>query len=77
MSTSKRFFFRHKRKCRFCEEKKDYIDYKDSKILFDFITERGKILSRRFTGTCAKHQRRLERAIKVARIMALLPFVRK
>mgnify|MGYP001025382937 CR=1 FL=1 len=77
MSQTKKFFFRYKRKCKFCEEKTDYIDFKNSNVLSEFITERGKILSRKFTGTCSKHQRKLERAIKVARIMALLPFVRK
>ncbi len=50
------------------------IDYKDYKTLENFITERGKIIPRRITGTCAKHQRRLTTAIKQARIMALLPF---
>lgn len=77
MSQAKRIFIKHKRKCKFCEAKMEYVDYKNSNLLSEFITERGKILSRRLTGTCAKHQRRLERAIKVARIMALLPFVRK
>lgn len=50
------------------------IDYKDPDTLKQFITERGKILPRRITGTCAKHQRRLTTAIKQARIMALIPF---
>lgn len=77
MSQTKKFFFRSKRKCKFCEEKIKYIDYKNSKVLNEFITDRGKMLSRRFTGTCSKHQRKLEKAIKVARIMALLPFVKK
>ncbi len=60
--------------CRFCADKSLTIDYKDPKTLGHFITERGKILPRRITGTCAKHQRRLTTAIKQARIMALLPF---
>ena len=67
-------FFR-KRYCRFCKEKRDNIDYKDIDTLKDYITERGKILSSRITGTCAKHQRCLSRAIKRARFMALLPYV--
>ena len=60
--------------CRFCADKSLSIDYKDFRTLRHFITERGKILPRRITGTCAKHQRRLTNAIKQARIMALLPF---
>ena len=60
--------------CRFCADKDLRIDYKDPATLRHFITERGKILPRRVTGTCAKHQRRLTTAIKLARIMALLPF---
>lgn len=62
--------------CRFCKDKIKYIDYKDVKLLERFITERGKIVSRRVSGNCAKHQRRLAEAIKRARIMALLPFVK-
>ena len=68
-----RFF--KKRYCRFCKEKRDDIDYKDIDTLKDYITERGKILPSRITGTCAKHQRALSRAIKRARFMALLPYV--
>jgi len=68
-----RFF--KKRYCRFCKEKRDDIDYKDIDTLKDYITERGKILPSRITGTCAKHQRCLSRAIKRARFMALLPYV--
>ena len=60
--------------CRFCADKDLKIDYKDDITLKQFITERGKILPRRITGTCARHQRRLTTAIKQARIMALLPF---
>ena len=58
--------------CRFCADKELPIDYKRADILRDFITERGKIIPRRITGTCAKHQRRLTTAIKRARQMALL-----
>lgn len=71
----KRFFYRRKRVCKFCVEKIEYVDYKDVKMLQQFIPERGKILPRRISGTCALHQRKLQNAIKRARIMALLPFV--
>ncbi len=60
--------------CRFCADKNLAIDYKNADLLKSFITERGKILPKRVTGTCAKHQRRLTTAIKKARIMALIPF---
>ncbi|ADR18430.1 30S ribosomal protein S18 [Calditerrivibrio nitroreducens] len=65
--------FQKKKSCRFCTDKIE-IDYKDSVLLRQFVTERGKILPRRLTGTCTKHQRRLATAIKTARIIALLPF---
>jgi len=67
-------FFTKKKICKFCVQKLK-IDYKDADGLRRFITERGKILPRRITGTCAKHQRALAEAIKRARIIALLPFV--
>jgi small subunit ribosomal protein S18 len=70
----KKFFYRRKRVCKFCVEKIEYIDFKDMKTLQQFIPERGKILPRRISGTCALHQRKLQNAIKRARIMALLPF---
>ena len=66
---------RKKRNCRFCENKDTYIDYKDEKKLHRFVTEQGKIIPKRITGTCAKHQRQLVQAIKRARHLALLPFV--
>ncbi len=66
-----------KKVCRFCEDPNLAIDYKNPDLLVRFITDRGKILPRRITGTCAKHQRHLARAIKRARIIALLPFVVK
>jgi small subunit ribosomal protein S18 len=62
-----------KKVCRFCADKIE-IDYKNISLLRAFITEKGKILSGRVTGTCAKHQRELDRAIKRARMIALLPF---
>ncbi|GMO32103.1 MAG: hypothetical protein Ta2F_07930 [Termitinemataceae bacterium] len=68
-----KLFFK-KKVCRFCTQKLK-IDYKDPDTLRRFITERGKILPRRITGTCAKHQREIAEAIKRARILALLPFV--
>jgi len=70
----KKFFYRRKRVCKFCVEKIEYIDFKDVKTLQQFIPERGKILPRRISGTCALHQRKLQNAIKRARIIALLPF---
>ena len=60
--------------CAFCQEKVEYIDYKDVNRLKKYITEGGKILPRRMTGTCAMHQRELSNAIKKAHIVALLPF---
>ncbi|MCX8083929.1 MAG: 30S ribosomal protein S18 [Calditerrivibrio sp.] len=65
--------FQKKKSCRFCSDKVE-IDYKDAVLLKQFITERGKILPKRLTGVCTKHQRRLASAIKTARIIALLPF---
>ncbi|NIA31928.1 MAG: 30S ribosomal protein S18 [Calditrichaeota bacterium] len=64
-----------KRICRFCEEKIGYIDFKDEKRLMRFTTEQGKIIPRRTSGTCAKHQRQLVTAIKRARELALIPYV--
>lgn len=66
---------RRKKVCIFCADKVAYIDYKDSAKLRKFITERGKILPRRVSGTCAKHQRELNTAIKRARQVALLPYI--
>jgi small subunit ribosomal protein S18 len=60
--------------CHFCVEKLAHVDYKDIDKLKKYVTERGKIVPRRVTGACAKHQRQLTRAIKRARIIALLPF---
>ena len=65
---------RRKKVCYFCANHIDYIDYKDVELLKRYISEKGKILPRRVTGTCAKHQRILTVAIKRARIMGLLPF---
>jgi small subunit ribosomal protein S18 len=70
----KRQYFRKKKVCKFCVEKMDFIDYKRADILSQFVQERGKILPRRMTGVCARHQRWLGEAIKRARNIALLPF---
>jgi small subunit ribosomal protein S18 len=65
-----------KRFCRFCQDKVKVMDYKDIKRLESFITERGKILSSRISGNCAKHQRRIAEAIKKARFISLIPYTR-
>ncbi len=65
---------RRKKVCQFCAEKSKEIDYKDVELLKKYITERGKILPKRITGTCAVHQREVTTAIKRARIVALLPY---
>src|SRR6266850_1513759 len=70
----KRQYFRKKKVCKFCVEKMDFIDYKRADILSQFVQERGKILPRRMTGVCARHQRWLGVAIKRARNIALMPF---
>ncbi len=66
---------KRKKVCIFCADKIAYIDYKDSNKLRKFISERGKILPRRMMGTCAKHQREVNVAIKRARQVALLPYI--
>jgi len=67
--------FPRRKVCAFCVDKLDYIDYKDTKRIKKFVTERGKILPRRITGNCAAHQRMLTVAVKRARTMALVQFV--
>ena len=67
-------FLAKRKVCRFCQDKMDYIDFKNMNLLRSFITERGKILSARTTGVCTSHQRGLLKAIKRARNIALLPF---
>src|SRR5262245_37310973 len=71
----RRYFYRRKRVCRFCAEKIDFIDFKDVALLQSFVPERGRIMPRRITGTCAWHQRKLGTALKRARIAALIPYV--
>jgi small subunit ribosomal protein S18 len=66
--------FRRRKYCKFCEDKVTFIDYKDVDLLASYVPERAKIAPRRITGTCAMHQRKLTRAIKQARQVALLPF---
>ena len=70
----KKYLFRRRKFCKFCDEKVEVIDYKDVRLLQSFTPERGKILPRRISGTCSMHQRRLMRAIKRARHVALLPY---
>lgn len=70
----KQYNRRRKKVCEFCENHVDKIDYKDVATLKKYISERGKILPRRATGTCAKHQRKVTKAIKRARNVALLPY---
>ncbi len=69
-----RKFFRRKKVCKFCVEKIDAINYKDVRLLAQFVAEKGKIVPRRLTGVCTPHQRRVSAAIKQARNIALLPF---
>lgn len=71
----KRRIFHRRKVCRFCADSSLSIDYKDNKTLQYFTTERGKIIPRRISGACAKHQRELNTAIKQARTIALLPYV--
>ena len=73
-SERKRFVFR-KKVCRFCKNPDMEIDYKNTDLLARFTKDRGKILPRRFTGNCARHQRAIARAVKRARAIALLPYV--
>lgn len=69
-----RKYFRRKKVCKFCVEKIEAINYKDTRLLAQFVAESGKIVPRRLTGVCTPHQRRLSTAIKQARNIALLPF---
>ena len=71
----KRKIYHRRKVCRFCADTSVLIDYKQPKTLRYFITERGKVIPRRISGTCAKHQRKLTVAIKRARTIALLPYV--
>ena len=69
-----KLLFKRRKFCKFCDEKIAFIDYKDLRLLGSFTPERSKIFPRRISGTCSKHQRKLMRAIKRARTLALIPF---
>ncbi len=71
----KRRRFGRRKVCKFCVDRVDLIDYKDVRRLKNFVTERGKIIPRRISGSCARHQRQLTAAIRRARTVALLPYV--
>ena len=73
-SGKKKSFFRRRKVCRMCADKLDTVDYKDLRFLQQYLVERSKILPRRISGTCAKHQRIIQQAIKRARHIALLPY---
>ena len=73
-SGGRRQYFRRRKVCRFCTEKIDDINYKNTSLIGQFISARGKILPRRLTGTCSRHQRKLTVAVKRARNIAMLPF---
>ena len=75
MQDKRRGGMRRKKVCQFCADKTETIDYKDVEKLRKYVTERGKILPKRITGTCAIHQREVTKAVKRARIVALLPYV--
>lgn len=75
MMDRRRGGMRRKKVCQFCADKTEVIDYKDVEKLKKYVTERGKILPKRITGTCAIHQRAVTTAIKRARIVALLPYI--
>ena len=71
----RRGMFRRRKVCKFCAERIDDINYKDVRMLAGFVPERGKVLPRRISGTCAMHQRKLQTALKRARQIALIPYV--
>ena len=71
----RRSLFRRRKVCKFCADKIDDINYKDAKLLASFVPERAKVMPRRISGTCAKHQRKLRIAIMRARVLALLPYL--
>ena len=73
-SGKKKFFFHRRKVCRLCADKISTVDYKDTRFLQQFLVERSKILPRRISGTCAKHQRLVQQGIKRARHVALLPY---
>ena len=72
--SGKKQFYRRRKVCRMCADKINTVDYKDTRFLQQYLVERSKILPRRISGTCAKHQRIIQQAIKRARHLALLPY---
>ncbi len=66
--------YTRKKVCRFCADKNLKIDYKDSRLMRNFVSERGKIMPRRITGNCAYHQRRVSKAIKISRTVSIMPY---
>lgn len=70
----RRVYYRRRKVCKFCADGIEYVDYKDHDLLQNYILEHAKILPRRISGTCARHQRKLSQAIKRARKLALLPY---
>ncbi|WWO97040.1 MAG: 30S ribosomal protein S18 [Candidatus Dasytiphilus stammeri] len=68
------YYFRRRKFCRFTAERVNFIDYKDINTLKNYITETGKIVPSRITGTCAKYQRQLSKAIKIARFLSLITY---
>ncbi|MDA8402159.1 MAG: 30S ribosomal protein S18 [Deltaproteobacteria bacterium] len=66
--------YTRKKVCRFCADQNLKIDYKDSRLMRNFVSERGKIMPRRITGNCAYHQRRVSKAIKISRIVSIMPY---
>jgi SSU ribosomal protein S18P len=66
--------YTRKKVCRFCADENLKIDYKDSRLMRNFVSERGKIMPRRITGNCAYHQRRVSKAIKMSRIVSIMPY---
>jgi small subunit ribosomal protein S18 len=75
MTDDRKVRYRRKKICKFCAEKIDSIDYKDGRRLRSFMTDRGKIIPRRISGNCARHQRQLTVAIKKGRNLAILPYI--
>ena len=69
-----RMTYTRKKVCRFCADENLKIDYKDSRLMRNFVSERGKIMPRRITGNCAYHQRRVSKAIKISRIVSIMPY---
>ncbi len=76
-ATQKELRQRKPKPCYFCKEKIDYVDYKDVALLRNYMSDRAKIRARRVTGNCAQHQRKVARAIRNAREMALLPYIKR